>query len=325
MAALKRIPVPHTPKSTAATGLHASALTRVMSEFKDLVKSFETGLRRSLDDCRSLSVEGHDLIHPARQCHRGSDCVRLEACRLAISDLSAKYMRKYIRTSLDAAECEGKRLEEQLQNLSFTTCSSTTSSNPNSFEDIAQSRNHREDWDEDEDTGHDRTSNNNREGQLGGLHHGHFRLYSTELFDLLGQPTELRLGTLRFHKHSLPTMSSAESSRVTVELALNNSFFIADSIETLPYHSFRLPSTPSLQNRGILSRKPEDEGAFPAFDSWLLFTFLGNGCIKVEVPVEMCADVYGDKLRGRENEEVLFWGLFVDDDDVNDTDIEWSY
>jgi hypothetical protein len=29
----------------------------------------------------------------------------------------------------------------------------------------------------------------------------------------------------------------------------------------------------------------------------------------------MCADVYGGSLRGRENQEVLFWGFFVDDDE----------
>lgn len=85
-------------------------------------------------------------------------------------------------------------------------------------------------------------------------------------------------------------------------------------METLPYHTFRLPTTPSLQNRGILSRRAEDDGAFPDFDSWLLFTFLGNGCIKLEVPIEMCADVYGERLQGRENEEVVFWGFFVDDE-----------
>jgi hypothetical protein len=155
---------------------------------------------------------------------------------------------------------------------------------------------------------------------LSSLHNGYFRLYSTELFDLMGQPTQLRFGTLRFHKHrpnqaldTDPHLPS-QSPWVTVELALNSSYYVADSIETLPYHTFRLPTAPSLQNRGILSRKPEDNGAFPPFDSWLLFTFLGNGCIKLEVPVEMCADVYGGRLLGRENEEVLFWGFFVDDD-----------
>jgi hypothetical protein len=78
-----------------------------------------------------------------------------------------------------------------------------------------------------------------------------------------------------------------------------------------------MPETPSLTNRGILSRKPEDGGAFPEYDSWLLFTFLGNGCLKVEIPIEMCADVYGGNLRGRENEEVVFWGIFVEDEAVD--------
>lgn len=145
------------------------------------------------------------------------------------------------------------------------------------------------------------------------IHTGYFRLYSTELFDLLGQPTDLRFGTLRFHNHPCAAADTRPAG-VTVELALNTSFFVADSNETLPYHTFRMPTAPSLQNRGILSRNPDDNGAFPAFDSWLLFTFLGHGCLKLEVPIEMCAHVYGGRLRGRENEEVTFWGFFVDDD-----------
>jgi hypothetical protein len=179
---------------------------------------------------------------------------------------------------------EGKRVEDQLQSLSLS--------------------------------GHATDD----QSDLGSLHNGYFRLYSTELFDLLGQPTELRFGTLRFHKdtlsvHETPSQLPPPSPHVTVELALNDSFFVADSDETLPYHTFRLPTTPSLQNRGIRSRKFDQEGTFPEYDSWLLFTFLGNGCIKLEVPIEMCADVYGGRLRGRENEEVLFWGFFVDDDE----------
>ncbi|KAF2832324.1 hypothetical protein CC86DRAFT_366153 [Ophiobolus disseminans] len=248
-------------------GADSSPLARVMREFEELVKTFETGLMLSLD------ASGSDALDSACR-----DDVRREACRLAISDLSTKYTRKHIRRSLNAVESEGKRVEEHLHNM-------TLSGAPAADDD------------------------------LGSLHNGYFRLYSTELFDLLGQPTDLRFGSLRFHKHAAPPgTADPHASSVNVELALNSAFFVADSLETLPYHTFRLPSTPSLQNRGILSRKPEDNGAFPAYDSWLLFTFLGNGCIKLEVPIEMCADVYGDGLRGRENEEVLFWGFFVDDD-----------
>jgi len=258
------------PRDVKSSDAGSSPLARVMREFEELVKTFETGLLCSLD------APGSDTLDSACR-----EDVRREACRLAISDLSKKYTRKYIRRSLNAAESEGKRVEEQLHNLTLSG-----------------------DADEDDE-------------DLGSLHNGYFRLYSTELFDLLGQPTDLRFGSLRFHKHaSLPESDSQSppSPRVNVELALNSSFFVADSLETLPYHTFRLPSTPSLQNRGILSRKAEDNGLFPEYDSWLLFTFLGNGCIKLEVPIEMCADVYGDRLRGRENEEVLFWGFFVDDD-----------
>ncbi|KAF1846038.1 uncharacterized protein K460DRAFT_286591 [Cucurbitaria berberidis CBS 394.84] len=262
------------PRDAKAASADSSPLARVMREFEELVKGFETGLLRSLEDAeesKPLQLKG------GRR-----DDIRREACRLAISDLSNSYTCKYIRRSLNQAESEGKRVEEQLHNLSL-----------------------------DGSAGDD--------DDLGSLHNGYFRLYSTELFDLLGQPTELRLGTLRFHKHrsthdTQEQPSHSQSPWVTVELALNNAFYVADSMETLPYHTFRLPTAPSLQNRGILSRKPEDGGAFPGFDSWLLFTFLGNGCIKLEVPIEMCADVYGGRLRGRENEEVLFWGFFVDDD-----------
>ncbi|CAE7177140.1 hypothetical protein P3342_001818 [Pyrenophora teres f. teres] len=252
----------------------SSPLARMMREFEELVKTFEEGLLRSLDD-------GEHRNHRPEHVHR-------EACKLAISDLSTKYTPKYIRRSLNAAESEAKRVEDQLQNLS-----------------LAQDTDTDDDQDADE--------------HLGGLHNGYFRLYSSELFDLLGEPTDLRFGTLRFHKNSspspLPDTPSPHSPWVTVELALNDSFFVADSMETLPYHTFRLPTTPSLRNCGILSRKPEDQGTFPDFDSWLLFTFLGNGCIKLEVPIEMCADIYGGSLCGRENEEVLFWGIFVDDDE----------
>jgi hypothetical protein len=241
-----------------------------MREFEELVRTFESGLLRSLDAAASDGLDS-----------AGRDAIRREACRLAISDLSNQYTRKHIRRSLHAAECEGKRVEEQLHSLTLRGA-------PHDDED------------------------------LGSLHNGYFRLYSTELFDLLGQPTDLRFGSLRFHRSTSPSglvlPPHSPSSWVNVELALNSSFFVADSMETLPYHTFRLPTTPSLQNRGILSRKPEDNGAFPTYDSWLLFTFLGNGCIKLEVPVEMCADVYGGNLRGRENDEVLFWGFFVDDD-----------
>ncbi|KAH7072648.1 hypothetical protein BKA63DRAFT_567250 [Paraphoma chrysanthemicola] len=252
----------------------ASPLARVMREFDELVRALETGLLRSLD------AAGSDTLD--------RDGIRREACRLAVSDLSTKYARKHIRRSLHAAECEGKHVEDHLQLHSLAL-------------------------DDAPDTDHG-------DGGLRGLHNGYFRLYSTELFDLLGQPTDLRFGSLRFHKSPpLPCprpdlAPHSPASWVNVELALNNSFFVADSLETLPYHTFRLPTTPSLQNRGILSRKPEDNGVFPTYDSWLLFTFLGNGCIKLEVPVEMCADIYGGPLCGRENDEVLFWGFFVDDD-----------
>lgn len=226
---------------------------------------------------RSLDDPRTTAHHSAQQWCR--DDIRREACRLAITDLSDRYTRKHIRRSLHAAEAEGKRVEEQLHRLTLATGADA-------------------------------------EDELG-IHNGYFRLYSTELFDLLGQPTDLRFGTLRFHPSAqdiAPPSVEHPFTGLAVELALNNSFFVANSDETLPYHTFRMPTAPSLQNRGILSRDPEDDGAFPEFDSWLLFTFLGNGCLKLEVPIEMCANVYGGSLRGRENEEVTFWGFFVDDD-----------
>lgn len=209
------------------------------------------------------------------------DRIRHEACRLAITELSSTYTRKQIRRSLHAAESLGKSTEEQLHAVA-----NAAELEPDS--------------------------------NLESIHDGHYRLYSTELFDMLGQPTDLRFGTLRFHTGDRPNSHAQDphSKWTSVELALNSSFFVADSAETLPYHCFNMPESPSLMNRGILSRKPEDGGAFPEYDSWLLFTFLGNGCLKVEVPVEMCADVYGGNLSGRENEEVIFWGIFVEDEAI---------
>lgn len=269
MALLKRDAAARDAKAREASAAEPSPLARVMREFEQLVRDFERGLQRSLDDPRTAA-------HHALEAWDRDD-VRREACRLAISDLSDRYTRKHIRRSLHAAEAEGKRIEDQLHRLSPTTAPDA-------------------------------------DGELG-IHHGYFRLYSTELFDLLCQPTELRFGTLRFHTHdTAPQPQPPNSPGVALELALNNSFFVANSDETLPYHTFRMPTAPSLQNRGICSRNPDDDGAFPEFDSWLLFTFLGNGCLKLEVPIEMCAHIYGGPLRGRENEEVTFWGFFVDDD-----------
>lgn len=214
------------------------------------------------------------------QKHSQDDDIRNHASRLAVSELSTRYTRKQLRASLAAAESLAKLAEERLHSALETV------------DDHADSN-------------------------LESIHNGYFRLYSTELFDMLGQPTNLRFGTLRFHgsRPAHPTAcQQPESSWTALELALDSSFFVADSTETMPYHHFCIPGTPSLQNRGILSRKPQDGGAFPDYDSWLLFTFLGDGCLKMEVPIEMCADVYGGALVGRENEEVLFWGVFVEDE-----------
>lgn len=278
MAALKQHP------GTDAAG---SPLARVMREFEDLVLRFETGLLRSLElDADKPKDKGRRRDHGD---------VRREACRLAAAELGAKYTRRQIRCSLTAAEALGRRVEQQLH---AAIDAGTTADDAD---------------------------------DLRAIHHGYFRLYSTELFDMLGQPTDLRFGTVRFHHHqhhahaqapahahaqahTQPDPRDPDHGPVSLELALGSSFFVADALETLPFHAFKLPRTPSLQNRGILSRKPDDHGAFPAYDSWLLFTFLGNGCLKLEVPIEMCADVYGDALSGRENEEVHFWGVFVDDD-----------
>lgn len=263
------------PHAGPPTTDSAPPLARLMREFKDLVRHFEAGLLRSLPSDATA--------HSTTDLHN-------RACRLAIADISRRYTPSYIRRSLDVAESEGKRLEDQLNTLSLDTTP-------------------RPDSDSDDDVDADASG-------LASLHNGHFRLYSTELFNLLDQPADLRFGTLRFHRPRLDSDTAPNQPPwVNVELALNTSFYVADSMETLPYHTFRLPSAPSLQNRGILSRKPQDQGAFPPFDSWLLFTFLGNGCIKLEVPIEMCADIYGGPLTGRENHDVLFWGFFVDDQD----------
>ncbi|KAF2645829.1 hypothetical protein P280DRAFT_130312 [Massarina eburnea CBS 473.64] len=274
MAALKTPNLRDQKPDDAHDARAASPLAQMMREFEQLVRRYETGLLRSLEDAPPTVPKPDAPDAPDARPGRRED-VRHKACRLAIAELSNAYTRKQIRRSLNAAESQGRREEEQLHE-----------------EDAAAAA-------DDDD------------GDLRSIHNGYFRLYSTELFDLLGQPTDLRFGTLRFHQHDACV---PEQAGVSVELALGSAFFVADSLETLPYHAFKMPNAPSLQNRGILSRKPEDNGAFPDYDSWLLFTFLGNGCLKLEVPIEMCADVYGGPLRGRENEEVHFWGMFVEDD-----------
>ncbi|KAF2749961.1 hypothetical protein M011DRAFT_385812, partial [Sporormia fimetaria CBS 119925] len=139
---------------------------------------------------------------------------------------------------------------------------------------------------------------------------GHFRLVSTELFDLLRAPVAPRFGTLRFYTEADESGTSPPLSRA--ELALNESFFVAESAD---YHLFRLPDYPSIINRGVRARKthPDGDVSFPEYDSWLLFTFLSRTFIKVEIPIELCADVWGGDLVGCENEEVVFWGYFVPD------------
>lgn len=284
MAALK-----NTPRRDAKHD--NAALARVMREWSQLVQTFEAALLRSLQDAPSPppSPSSSTALSAARE------RVRSEARRLAFDELSAQFTRKQIGSSLRAAEDLCRRAEEQLLAV------------------------------------HD-SGRPDADGNLASIHNGYFRLYSPELFDLLGQPTDLRFGTLRFHRHASspahagpPHLQLADRDHhdhhdhqqpawISVELALADAFFVADSLENLPFHAFRMPSAPSLQNRGILSRKLDDGGAFPAFDSWLLFTFLGDGCLKLQVPIEMCAEIYGGPLRGRENDDVLFWALFVEDD-----------
>jgi hypothetical protein len=240
------------------------------SPLRVLMREFQE-LARSYETALQRSLAGWDFDWDLQWKKQ----IQSEARRLALTDLSTQYTRKHIRRSLVAEESLAKSAEERLH-------AATRAGEVERVEPDA-------------------------EVGLGTITKGYFRLYSTELFDMLGQPTDLRFGTLRFHT---PIDNSTPSS---VELALNDSFFVAQSDETLPFHSFAVPSSPSLTNRGILSRKPKDNGAFPPYDSWLLFTFLGHGCLKLEVPIEMCADVYGGPLLGRENEEIVFWAIFVED------------
>lgn len=226
---------------------------------------------------RDLQHSLGETNHARRQ-EKGESSIRQDARRLALHDLAMSYSRRTIWRSLSAVESLGKSAEERLH-------TAITEESPSIPEKITS---------------------------------GYFRLYSLELFDLLGQPTDLKFGTLRFHEYGRlsPHANGNAFMSVYVELAINSSFFVGDSKEMLPYHSFNLPESPSLTNRGILTRKPEDAGSLPGYDSWVLFTFLAGNCLKVEIPVEMCADAYpgyGAALRGRENEEIVFWGLLVED------------
>lgn len=241
---------------------------------RDVVRDFQELVQR-YETGLLRSLEPSASAGQQSEPHSQRDRVRRDAFRLASSDLSASYSRKQIHDALAAAETQGKTAEERLHAGAPETL--------------------------DEDP------------TLANIRNGHFRLYSTQLFELLGQPTDLRFGSLRFHtedRGGVPHEDGAPPPSTTVEIALNSSFFVGESDSTQAYHSFSIPTAPSPTNRGILCRKPD---AYPEYDSWVLFTFLGSGCLKVEVPIEMCADVYGGDLRGRDNEEVVFWGLFVED------------
>lgn len=208
--------------------------------------------------------------------------IRREAFRLAATEVGTSYTRMRILKACRRVESLGRMVQKQ---LNVAVDAGTI------------------------ETDYDRTTVTN----------GHFQLYSTQLFERLGQPTNIRFGTLRFQ-----TGSSYEQDvglqATSVELDLNSSSFVAKPNETHPlatsFGCFHIPESPSLINRGIRSRRPDavDGGAFPEYDSWLLFTFLGQGFLKVEIPIEMCADVYGGNLRDEENVDLVFWGIFIEED-----------
>ncbi|ORY00980.1 hypothetical protein BCR34DRAFT_494243 [Clohesyomyces aquaticus] len=277
MTAIKsNVPRPGAKPDDPHQPTRSSRLARVMRRFDELVADIELSLLWSLEEGPQSRVAQHEMAK------RRQDIRRL-ACRLAMSELNAAFTRKQIRSSLADFEAHGRWAQHQLVRQSVLPNLGEVDPSP----------------------------------ALGALCNGHFRLCSTDLFDLLGQPLHLRFGTLRFHiapRTSRHDDSPEDADFVNVELALNDSFYVADSSETREYHRFTLPATPSLRNHGILSRRWDDGGAFPSFDSWLLFTFLGHGCLKLELPIEMCADIYGSTLTGRENEDVLFWGVFVEDE-----------
>ncbi|KAF2280988.1 uncharacterized protein EI97DRAFT_17295 [Westerdykella ornata] len=264
------------PKNDFQSGGGKSRLHYRPWSLSDIVQIFnELVARYERDLLLSLRETNHT------QCQENEeDNIEAKARRLAMCDLSISYARRNIWRSLSAVESLGKSAEERLRNPI-----------PN------QTR---------------------RESLSEKITSGYFRLYSPQLFDLLGQPTDLKFGTLRFHKDDR-LLSDANEDVFTsayVELAINSSFFVGDSNEMLPYHSFSIPDCPSLTNRGILTRRPEDGGSFPGYDSWVLFTFLAEDCLKVEIPVEMCADAYPGyraALGDRENEEIVFWGLLMED------------
>lgn len=155
------------------------------------------------------------------------------------------------------------------------------------------------------------------------IENGHFRLCSHELFEALGEPAALRFGTLRFSTYHTDALDADGHPMLhtAVDMALNNSFFVAHSHDSHqgvegPHTEFSVPKSPQTTNRAIRTKKVEDgssHATFPVYDSWLLITFLGNGRVKVEIPIELCADAYGGILRGRTDHDVVFWGEFVED------------
>ena len=82
--------------------------------------------------------------------HKGwrRDDIRQEACRLARAELGDRYTRKHIRRSLAAAEAQGRRVEQLLH--------AALDAGTLGLDD-----------------------------ELRGIHHGYFRLYSIERFDMI--------------------------------------------------------------------------------------------------------------------------------------------
>jgi hypothetical protein len=134
-------------------------------------------------------------------------------------------------------------------------------------------------------------------------------LYSCRLFDILDRPVDMTYPTLRY---MMWKDASGSPYRAIATLKINEVSVIAESSDIIRNGRLsRHPVNSSSIYHGLLASIKDSEGCYkyPPFDSWLLFTFLGKGVIKVEISIELCQYLYKKENIGCENEDVVFWGF----------------
>lgn len=134
------------------------------------------------------------------------------------------------------------------------------------------------------------------------------QLYSCRLFEILDQPANVAFPMLRY---VMWKDASGNCQRAVATLTMNGINVIACSSDTIRGRPDRLPANSSVINHGLLGSIKSSDGhyKYPPFDSWLLFTLLGKGVIKVEISIELCRYLYKKENIGLDDEDVVFWGF----------------